>query len=177
MIPIAQFLHGATTIAPIAFLAMASAGLLAAAALHDIGFRTLPDTVALALLGCGVVAHLTTGDLPAALLAAVAIFLVTLLPWRWGAFGGGDVKLLAATALAVPFGALPQLLLTTAIAGGLLAMAVLVVRPFVPATHGPRPHFLLARVMRVEGWRIRRAASVPYGVAIAAGGAAALLSG
>ncbi len=32
-------------------------GLLAVAALHDIGFRTLPDTVSIALLGCGLAVH------------------------------------------------------------------------------------------------------------------------
>ena len=37
------------------------------------------------------------------------------------------------------------------------------------------PPGLLRRVLRVESWRIRRGAPLPYGVAIAAGAAFALI--
>ena len=57
--------------------------------------------------------------------------------------GGGDAKLLAALALWVPPAAFAELLLVMALAGGLLAGAMLVTR---------------------------RRVSVPYGIAIAAGG-------
>ena len=63
--------------------------------------------------------------------------------------GGGDAKLLAALALWVPPAAFAQLLLVMALAGGLLAGAMLATR-----------------------WRMAPGApaSVPYGIAIAAGG-------
>jgi prepilin peptidase CpaA len=60
--------------------------------------------------------------------------------------GGGDAKLLAALALWVPPHLFPNVLLVMALAGGLLAAALLA---------GRRPGM---------------AASVPYGIAIAAGG-------
>lgn len=62
--------------------------------------------------------------------------------------GGGDAKLLAALALWVPPGAFADLLLVMALAGGVLAAAML------------------------AGWRqvTGKAAGVPYGIAIAAGG-------
>jgi prepilin peptidase CpaA len=68
-------------------------------------------------------------------------------------------------------------LLGTGLAGGALALGFLGLRPFVPAAPGPRPAVLLARVLRAEGWRIRRRGPLPYAVAIAIAGAASLLSG
>jgi len=158
-------------------LTLASLSLLAFAALHDVGFRTLPDTVSVALLGCGIVGHLGTGDLGLACAAACAVFVLALLPWWAGALGGGDVKLLGAAALAVPLPAIPTLLIGTALAGGVLALGFLALRPFVPARPGHRPAILLARALRAEAWRIRRRGPLPYAVAIATGGAIALLTG
>jgi prepilin peptidase CpaA len=155
----------------------AALGLLTIAALHDLGFRTLPDTISVALLGCGTVLHLAVGDLGLAMLAALTVFALTLLLWRAGTLGGGDAKLLGATTLAVPFSAIPMLLLCTALAGGVLALGFLALRPVVPSAPGRRPAALLARVLRAEAWRIRRRGPLPYAAAIATGGAVSLLSG
>ncbi len=169
VVPAADLLHRVPTLVAL--------GLLAIAALHDIGFRTLPDTVSVALAGCGIALHLADGDLAVALLAAFGIFGLASLAWRAGALGGGDAKLLGATALAVPFAAVPLLLCGTALAGGVLALGFLGLRPFVPAVRGPRPAAMLGRVLRAEAWRIRRRGPLPYAVAIATGGAASLLNG
>lgn len=80
-----------------------------------------------------------------------------------GLCGGGDVKLLAATALWMGWVRLPEFLLLTALAGGALALILLAVRylaasPMVAAT-GVRPRRLFAK-----------SSGVPYGVAIAAAG-------
>ena len=48
--------------------------------------------------------------------------------WRQGWIGGGDVKLLSACALLVPPASVPELVLTTAIAGGVLALFYLAPR-------------------------------------------------
>jgi prepilin peptidase CpaA len=152
-------------------------GLLAIAALHDVGFRTLPDTVSIALAACGIALHLTDRDLGAAVLTAFAVFVLASLARLARLLGGGDVKLLGATAFAVPLAAVPLLLIGTVLAGGLLALGFLGLQPFVPAIAGPRPVALLARVLRVEAWRIRRRGPLPYGVAIATGGAVSLLNG
>ena len=159
------------------FPAFTALGLLTIAALHDIGFRTLPDAISVSLLGCGTALHLAAGDLGLAMLAAFTVFTLTLLVWQAGALGGGDTKLLGATALAVPFATIPMLLLCTALAGGVLALGFLALRPVVSAAPGRRPAILLARVLRTEAWRIRRRGPLPYAVAIATGGAVSLLSG
>jgi prepilin peptidase CpaA len=158
-------------------LSIAAFSLLAVAALHDLGFRTLPDTVSMALLGCGLGIHILAGDLGMALLATVAVFAFALVTWSRNWLGGGDAKLLGATALAVPLAGIPTLLLGTALAGGILALGFLALRPLVPAIPGPRPAALLARALRAEAWRIRRRGPLPYAVAIATGGVASLLNG
>jgi prepilin peptidase CpaA len=158
---------------------VATLGLLAVAALHDVGFRTLPNLLSAALLACGVTAHLLQGDLGSAALAAGAVFALALLAWHAGGFGGGDAKLLGATAFAVPPAGVPALLLGTALAGGVLALGYLLLRPMVSRLSAPgrRPAGLPARALRAEAWRIRRRGPLPYAVAIAAGGAVALLTG
>jgi prepilin peptidase CpaA len=80
-----------------------------------------------------------------------------------GLIGGGDVKLFAAASLWAGAGALPRLLMLTALVGGVLALGFLIAigqqriappRPgAVPATRGA------LRVGRTP---------IPYGVAIAA---------
>jgi prepilin peptidase CpaA len=67
-------------------------------------------------------------------------------------FGGGDVKLLTALALWTGFADLPRLLLVTTLAGGLLALGILLWRRWRLASGG------------VIDQRL------PYGIAIAAGG-------
>jgi prepilin peptidase CpaA len=83
------------------------------------------------------------------------------------ALGGGDVKLLAAAALWAGPDHFTLFLLTTALAGGVLAMAALLWRRFAP---------LLALWRQIAGLDVLAARPVlPYGVAIAAGGVAVAL--
>lgn len=151
-------------------LLLLMAGLpLAAAALHDIAARTIPNRLCLAVAGAGLLARVLMGDLLPGLLAAGLVFLLGWASWRCRAMGGGDVKLLAACALLVPPAATPGLVLAVALAGGLLALAYLGLRPWVAAPALARPAALLARARRAETWRIRRRGPLPYGVAIALG--------
>lgn len=80
-----------------------------------------------------------------------------------GVCGGGDVKLLSATALWMGWVRLPEFLLLTALAGGVLALVLLASRRLAAsrllAATGARPRRLFAR-----------ASGVPYGVAIATAG-------
>ncbi|MBK1660772.1 A24 family peptidase [Paracraurococcus ruber] len=150
-------------------LALAAGMALLAAALHDVAARTIPNRLCLGIALAGLLGQALEGRLPWALAAALLVFLLALLAWRLGGLGGGDVKLLAACALLVPPGAVPGLVLATALAGGVLALGMLGLRPLVPLPAGPRPTGLLARVLRAEAWRIRRRGPLPYGVAIALG--------
>lgn len=165
-------------------LAAAAGSTLSWAALSDVCARRIPNHTVVALAALALPWHLATGTPPGtlgltALLAALAFAGAAVL-WRRGLVGGGDVKFLAATLLVARPGQVPEVLLTVALAGGLLAAAVLARRtlaahPFVllAASH-PR---LPAAVARALTGCSENSASVPYGVAIAAGGFVALAGG
>jgi prepilin peptidase CpaA len=150
--------------------------LLAHAALHDLAARTIPDWVSLALLPIGLWLRLWQGGLPWAVAALLLVFAGGVLAWRFGAFGGGDVKLLAAATPLLPPAEVPMLIAAVALAGGALALPYLALRPLLRGRAvGERPRHLLARVLRAERWRIGRGGPLPYGIAIAAGATWVLL--
>ena len=146
-----------------------AAPLLLVATLHDIAARTIPNACSLALAAAGVLLRIGEHDLPLAMLAAAAVFVLAALAFVRGLMGGGDVKLLGAAALLVPPATTPSLVLTIALAGGLLSILYLTLSLLVPAPARDRPPTLFARIVRAELWRIRRRASLPYGAAISTG--------
>jgi len=140
-------------------LTLAAVGLFATAAVTDTRSRKIPNVlpVGLALLGLArMVAALAAGGgagaVAADLAAAAAVFAAGAAAFRFGLLGGGDAKLLAAGTLWLGAAALGPFLLATVLAGGLLAVA-----------------FLLAGLLRRRAPGTA-AASLPYGIAIAAGG-------
>jgi prepilin peptidase CpaA len=90
----------------------------------------------------------------AAALCAAAVFGAGALLFSRGLMGGGDVKLLTAATLWAGPALTPELLIVTAVLGGLLALA-LFAPPALRAVFAPAP---TAAAMRMP---------VPYGVAIA----------
>jgi len=146
------------------------------AALHDIGFRTVPNWVSLALLICGVILRLQNGNLLIGLGVSAAFFLMTFLLWRFGLMGGGDVKLLTAASLFLTPSHAPMLLSGTAVVGGVLALIYFLAGWAVPRPTRQRPKGFLLRVLRCEQWRLRRRGPLPYAAAIAAGGVLATLA-
>jgi prepilin peptidase CpaA len=150
--------------------------LLIVAGLHDCAVRTVPNLLCALLLLCGLALRLIGGDVGHGMLAGVIVFAVCTLVWRFGWLGGGDVKLLAAAAVFEPPPAVPELVLYTSLAGGILALLYLVAGRLVPAPASTRPHRLLSRIARCELWRLRRRGPLPYAAAIAAGGICATLS-
>ena len=133
-------------------------GLLAAALLAccwwDLKTRTIPHWLNLAI-ALGAVAFWVAVGLPVwpevALRVAVAFvtFWVFAAAFAMGAMGGGDVKLIAALALWLPWQAVLVLLFLMSIAGGVLTLGYLI------------RHKLAKREEKLE---------IPYGVAIAFGG-------
>jgi len=133
-------------------------GLLAAALLAccwwDLKTRTIPNWLNLAI-ALGAAAFWIAVGLPVwpevALRVAVAFvtFWVFAAAFAMGAMGGGDVKLIAALALWLPWQAVLALLFVMSIAGGVLTLAYLI------------RHKLARREEKLE---------IPYGVAIAFGG-------
>ena len=147
---------------------------LALAAMRDVAVRRIPNRMAGAVALVGLLRQVAAGGilLPAGLLAAGVVLLFASLLWLRGLMGGGDVKLLAATALLVPVAQVPVLLLAVALAGGLLSLFHILARALLPRRFpGPAPKGAVRRVLRCEAWRIGRGAPLPYGVAIAAGAA------
>lgn len=141
--------------------------LLVAAAVCDLRTREIPDAIPLALCLVGAGFAIASGGGAAALAAsamAAGVFAVGLALFRLGQLGGGDVKLMAATMFWLPPSHAPDFLVATAIAGGAICLTVAAAR------------FL--SVSRAEGFgpalAAARSATAPYGLAIAAGGLAAL---
>jgi prepilin peptidase CpaA len=162
-------------------LALATAlrvGLLMAACWSDLASRLIPDRACLALGVVGAVVRLLAGPaaLAQSLAAAAALFLLLFLLHARRIVGGGDVKLMAAVALGLPPLGTMRFVFATALAGGALALLHLAARHLPRPALAPAGASILRRLWIVERWRILRRAPLPYGVAIACGGAWTLLS-
>jgi len=130
------------------------AALLLVACWFDIKSRTIPNelNVAVALLAIPFWWSIGLPLWPGVALQtgiAVAVFGLFAIAFAMGAMGGGDVKLIGALALWLPFQALVLLLVVMSLAGGVLTAAM----------------FIRHRLARLEGQP-----EIPYGLAIAFGG-------
>ncbi len=167
-------------------LLAASVTVLLAAVATDVAFRRVPNALSAILATIGLFLRAIAGSLSGGMVAALAMFAMAAFCWRRGWIGGGDVKLLAATALTVPPLRAPAFLLAVALAGGVLAVLYLLLsgllagraHPYPPPRHPTHSHGsrlldqtrdLLSRILRIERWRIRHRGSLPYAAAIAAG--------
>ncbi|MCL6608710.1 MAG: prepilin peptidase [Geminicoccaceae bacterium] len=155
---------------------------LAAALAHvvwtDLAERRIANGAVLAVLALWPVQLLLTGrpdpwwtGPPAGLL----VLAVGLIAWRAGVLGGGDVKLAAALATLAGLGGLAEFLLVTTLAGGLLALVMLLadrIRPWLAALAGQLLSLPVAGRLGtfLLGDPAGRPASVPYGIALATGG-------
>lgn len=142
------------------------AALLLAAAVWDARSYTIPNRLnaALALLAVPalLVSDLSPLEIGMAVGFSALVLACGLALFALNLAGGGDVKLFAAAALWLGPQAGASFVLWTAVAGGVLAMALILLRrvaapvaPFAPAW---------ARTLIVPG------GPVPYGVAVCAGG-------
>ncbi len=158
-------------------LVIAMLALLTAGAWRDIATRTIPDEVSLMLLAVGSIARLLQG--PSVLIYSIPIglllFLLLIVCYSRGLIGGGDVKLMTALAIGLPPSDCYRFVVATALAGGILGVAYLLLSRSLWARRKLRAKSLLGRVMAVESWRIRRRGPLPYGVAIAVAGGFVLL--
>lgn len=122
--------------------------LIVAAMVSDLRHLRIPNSLCLALLGVLVATRLGAGQpvvLGWGLVVGVAALAVGIALYAVRVWGGGDAKLLAVVAAWVGTEGVVRLLATTAVAGGLLAAAFMLVRRRRP----------------IEG--------MPYGVAIGVG--------
>ena len=160
-------------------LTMIALALLLIGACRDIASRIIPDwvSVVLAVTGLAGRAFSGVGAIAASVALAAGLFLVLLALHARGGLGGGDVKLMSATALGLPVAGACQFLLATAIAGAGLAVVHLVARRLPRPACCPVTASRMRRLWTVEKWRWRREGCIPYGVAIACGGAWVMLPG
>jgi prepilin peptidase CpaA len=150
-------------------------GVFAVAAYGDIRTRRIPNVLALAIAALGLGRMILAHDPVAAgytLIAAAAMLAVGfLLFWR-GIIGGGDAKLIGATALLVGYHDLVEFLFLMSLCGLPLALVVLARDKL-----GLRRHKQVAAAGAdtKSGAAILSRSTVPYGVAISAAGAVILL--
>lgn len=150
--------------------------LLLAAAMSDIAARVVPNRLSAALGVFGLCTQAQQRSIPLALLAAGIVFFIACACWRHGLMGGGDVKLLGAVSLLVRPASVPFLMLAIALAGGALGLCYWAMSHLFRWPTPAHSRARLARILRVEQYRIRRGFSLPYAAAIAAGTAYVITS-
>jgi prepilin peptidase CpaA len=128
--------------------------LLVAACWFDIKDRTIPNGLNLAIALLAPLFWWSIGlafwpDAAIQVGVAAAVFGLFAVAFAMGAMGGGDVKLIAAVALWLPFQAVILLIFIMSIAGGVLTLALYL------------RHRLARHTAKLE---------IPYGLAIAFGG-------
>jgi prepilin peptidase CpaA len=137
--------------------AMAFAGAM------DLFTMTIPNRISLALIAaflvCGVLAGLTLEQFGMHLLCGAAILALGIAMFSAGLLGGGDAKLMAASAIWVGADNLMMYFLAISVLGGVLALALLAYRK-LPAANYALPAWAMR--LHVKG------SHMPYGVAIAA---------
>jgi prepilin peptidase CpaA len=141
-------------------------GLMICAALWDLTTFEIPNWLSLALVlafaALAVVAPIGAGEAFSRLGLGAAVLGVGILLFLKGLMGGGDIKLLAASAVWVGWSDFLFFLMVTAILGGLVALLVLAFR-----------RLELPPSWASVGWLERlhtREQGLPYGVAIGAAG-------
>ena len=156
-------------IAPVAFILQIL--LLLYVAGVDIATRLIHNKICLALAILGIASQFSgPTHFTESLVIAAILFLLLIVVYGRGWIGGGDIKLLVALAIGLRLSGVVQLLTITALAGGVLALAHLMMRRLPHPRPAPAGSSLLRRVYAVERWRHLRHAPLPYGAAIACGG-------
>jgi prepilin peptidase CpaA len=152
--------------------------LLAVAAGSDLALRRVPNWTSVAIASAGL-AFQVVGFGPTAALSALAVALlvgvVLALPWRAGLMGGGDLKLAVACAAWLGPSRVVPFALAAALAGGVLALphvGTVVLRGRAGVVAGTSRSVVAGALHGATGRR-----QIPYGVAIAAGAAVAMVGG
>jgi prepilin peptidase CpaA len=136
------------------------------AGIRDLTTFTIPNWISLAIIALffpvALITHLSLPHLEGAVLVGLAALVLGVGLFALGWIGGGDAKLLAASALWMGWPAVLPFLIWTSVAGGLLSVALLASRKVAGYYPLGGPAWF-GRLMQPGG-------PAPYGLAIAAGG-------
>jgi prepilin peptidase CpaA len=143
--------------------------LLLVAAAFDVWKLILPNMISIFVVAafCAVAILLPSGQISwlSHLGAGAAVLVVGLLVFRFSFLGAGDIKLLTAIAVWAGFDHLLILLVCIGLAGGALAVAVLMMRKFLNSLTLYMPMSGTLAAVQVVCERTK----LPYGLAIALG--------
>ncbi len=143
--------------------------LLGIAAVFDTWKFVIPNAIAVALVVLFIVTALllpfemTWMEWLSHVGAAVAVFIGGAVLYAFNKMGGGDVKLLTAVAFWAGFEHLTELLLYVAIAGGVLAISLIVMRKTIMSLGAANTRLAEVKLPRI----LLDGEAVPYGLAIA----------
>ena len=153
-------------------LALFPAGVIIAALKDAVSF-TIPNWVsgllALAFFPAALAAHLPLGVIGLSALIGAGALIAGMGMFALGWCGGGDAKLMAAVVLWLGLRGLPPFILVTALAGGALALGLILARRNILAGFAASGPAWLGRLLAPDG-------DLPYGLAIAVGALAAFPS-
>jgi prepilin peptidase CpaA len=154
-------------------------GVLAVIAYGDMRTRRIPNVLSLSIAILGLLRIILVYDSVAAghtLAAGTAIFAASFLLFWYGAIGGGDAKLVAATGLLVGYDDVFGFLLLMSVCGGVIALAMLARERLRLCRWLPSRWARMSSAMETGGCIAAPARpTVPYGVAIAAAGVVTLI--
>ncbi len=143
--------------------------LLGIAAVFDTWKFVIPNAIAVALVVLFIATALllpfemTWMEWLSHIGAAVAVFIGGAVLYAFNKMGGGDVKLLTAVAFWAGFEYLTELLLYVAIAGGILAIGLIVMRKVIMSAGSASTKLAQIKLPRI----LLDGEAVPYGLAIA----------
>ncbi len=143
--------------------------LLGIAAVFDTWKFVIPNAIAVALVVLFIATALllpfemTWMEWLSHVGAAVAVFIGGAVLFAFNKMGGGDIKLLTAVAFWAGFEHLTELLLYVAVAGGVLAIGLIVLRKLIVSLGSAITRLAEVKLPRV----LLNGEAVPYGLAIA----------
>ena len=143
--------------------------LLGIAAVFDTWKFVIPNAIAVALVVLFIATALllpfemTWMEWLSHVGAAVAVFVGGAVLYAFNKMGGGDVKLLTAVAFWAGFEHVTELLLYVAVAGGVLAIGLIVMRKIIMSLGAANTRLAQVKLPRV----LINGEAVPYGLAIA----------
>lgn len=142
-------------------------GALAIAAISDLRRLEIPNWISVVLIASYIPASLLS-EISYATIAvqfgvAAGLFVLGAIAYYFGLFGGGDVKLISALALWIPWQYFGQFIIYIALVGGVLACLIIVIAK-LSVFHAIRKR--ISWINPESGY----AQPIPYGVAIAAAG-------